>query len=54
MDKHSGGISKGAEASPQPKQTNKQWNFRKYRKIYQTRDFSNPHLNFAEPGHAAA
>ena len=23
MDKHSGGISKGAEASPQPKQTNK-------------------------------
>jgi hypothetical protein len=24
VDKHSGGISKGAEASPQPKQTNKQ------------------------------
>jgi hypothetical protein len=26
VDKHSGGISKGAEASPQPKQTNKQTN----------------------------
>jgi hypothetical protein len=25
MDKHSGGISKGAEASPQPKQTNKRY-----------------------------
>ena len=24
MDKHSGGISKGADTSPQPKQTNKQ------------------------------